>query len=222
MTNFNFQNIKRGKYTSILGFILIVAGLLSKFLFQESWMDSMIPVAAGAVLLFAKDPKKPGSTLALSVLFLLLLFSSCTTYQKCADKFGYQDTTYIQVKDTLYRDIKVKPIDSKYSFNLRLDSLLWAKPGGVKYYYNADSTQKVTTRKDSKNDRIYIDTECLPDTVRINVAIPYEVEVPCPQTVLEDKPAGLKKKLLSHYTNFAIWAFPVCLVIILVSLRLRR
>ena len=222
MNQFNFENIKRSKYTSILGVILIAAGLSSKFLFQESWMDSMIPVVAGILLLFAKDPKKPGATAILSAIGIILIFSSCTTYQKCADKFGYQDTTMLVVKDTLYRDIKVKPIDSKYSLSFRLDSLLWAKPAGVKYFYNTDSTQKVSIRKDANNDRVYIDNECLPDTIRLNIAVPYEIKVPCPQTVLEDKPTTLKKKLVNHYSNFAIWAFPVCLVIILVSLRLRR
>lgn len=224
MKNFNFSNIKKGKWTTLIGIALILGGFVDKFGFDGSWTEALVAIAAGMTLIFTNDPKKPSNNVAMliAILVSVMLLSSCVTYQKCADKFGYQDTVKIEVRDTLYRNLSFQPPKSTYKFDMRLDSLLWAKPGQAVYFYNADSTQKVTIQKDKDNDRLSITSDCEPDTVKVEVAIPYEVEVPCPQTVLEDKPDTLKKKIVRKYSGFTMWAFPILLGIILVARWLRR
>lgn len=51
------KNIKRGKYTSLLGFVLISAGLASVFITQTTWTEALMAIGLGTYLLFEEDPK---------------------------------------------------------------------------------------------------------------------------------------------------------------------
>lgn len=221
MKHFKFENIKKGPWTTAIGVLLILAGLADKFYLLSSWTEAMVAIVPGAFLLFKSDPTIKGGGTAACLLVILMLFTGCTTYQKCADKYGEPDTTLITVRDTVFKNLRVKPPVISYNNSFRLDSLLWAEPGIATSYYNADSTQKVTLKKDANNDRLSISTECDPDTIKVSVPIPVEVEAPCPQTKFVPKPETLPEKAAHTYKNIAAYGFPLFLTLFIILLRKR-
>lgn len=51
------KNIKKGKNTTILGLVLVLAGLASVFLTQATWTEALLAIGAGIYLLFEEDPE---------------------------------------------------------------------------------------------------------------------------------------------------------------------
>ena len=54
----NVKNIRKSKATTVLGVVLIVAGIASVFTEQASWTEASIVIGAGIWLLFEEDPKR--------------------------------------------------------------------------------------------------------------------------------------------------------------------
>lgn len=48
-------NLVKGWKTTVLGSLIILAGLATVFFMDVSWMDAIIPIGAGTCLLFAPD-----------------------------------------------------------------------------------------------------------------------------------------------------------------------
>lgn len=89
-----FDNIQRSWKTTLIGIIAIIAGIVSVFFLEKvTWLDASSIILLGIVLLFAND-KKPGPPSAMCVLVALaLLMSGCVTYERCARKYNFQQST---------------------------------------------------------------------------------------------------------------------------------
>ena len=48
-------NLVKGWKTTVLGSLIILAGLYTVFFMKVSWLDAIIPIGAGTCLLFAPD-----------------------------------------------------------------------------------------------------------------------------------------------------------------------
>lgn len=121
-----------------------------------------------------------------ALLFILpLLLSSCVTWKRCADKFGTGDTLYVTYRDTIPVPVEV-PIpgdtiegvidwDSLSNDTIRHEN----DQAGIEFW--RDQYNKLRYRAATK-----------PDTVVVEVPVPVEVIVPCPDSLVVDPEQGLR------------------------------
>lgn len=211
MEKFGFDNFKKGIITSVLGIICIISGLVLLFLPQATVLEATTVIILGLSLCGINDPRISGTKTAkaiLAIIGLSLLFiwmSGCTTYKKCADKYGTGEIHTVMVKDTVEREImvpvpaetiKVNNIDSLLRLKAKMDSLTITQ-GRVQVKFWKD-----------KYNNLNSSFECLPDTITITEQVPVEVEAECPDTVILDPEQGRTwyEKLWFAFQGFSAWA----------------
>lgn len=195
--------------TTLVGVIIIVGSLVSHFVLQTEWLETLIGIAVGVAFLPMKDPEKGAS---IFILLLAFTLSSCVTYNRCQSKFGEVSTQTKVIEDTIKVPISVKPDPIYYTLSWRLDSLLWAKPGTKSTFRDPSGQITITASKDSTNENISLDVLCDPDTVYQDKLVPIRVEVPCETTSFSPKPRFLNR-VWDGYKTFAAIGFAVLLIL---------
>lgn len=214
------ERIKRSWVTTLIGLIFLMASIASHFIMGVAWLDLIVPISIGFILLPIKEPKKPGGAgMGFMVLIISMLITGCISFQKCQDKFGSLKTDTIKVTRLVPLDFAYKPQLETYDFNFRLDSLLWAKPGDTTTFTNPGSTVKIKVSKDAQNDRLNITADCDPDTIKVKEFVPVEIKVPCETQVFEDKPQTKWGKGWQQYKNVSAFAFPIVILLIIILKR---
>jgi hypothetical protein len=125
------KNITRGKITSLLGIIIILAAVVSVFTKGASWTDVAAGAVIGLALLGLPDPRMPGGPTgggtgmgAVGVLALAVALVGCVTYQKCQDKYGTQGPSVtIAVTDSVKVPVTITTPADSLAAHFELDSL---------------------------------------------------------------------------------------------------
>jgi hypothetical protein len=212
---FKIENLYKSWYTTVLGFIIILASIVSVFIpdLNVSWTEAGVGIAIGVAFLGVKDPDKSDKVLLSLMLLLALAFlSSCVTYSKCERKYGRKETPIIPVY--IQDSVKTQVITLA-------DSAIgtWS----LEEVANSDIDQEFKTVSErgkasvtiskTKDNNLKAKANCLPDTV--TKWVPYEVlvDVPCPeQTVFTPRPTGLGK-LWEDYKSLAAIALPFLVIL---------
>lgn len=122
-----------------------------------------------------------------ALLFILpLLLSSCVTWKRCADKFGTPDTLYVTYRDTIPVPIEVPIPSDTIEGVIDCDSLL-----------SNDTIRHENDRAEiefwrDKYNKLRYRAATKPDTVVVEVPVPVEVIVPCPDSLVVDPEQGLR------------------------------
>lgn len=204
------QRLIKNWVTTLLGVAIIIGSLVAHFVSGLDWTGTIIGICIGVVLLPMKDDSKA------AMIVLLVLFSSCVTIKRCRDKFGTLQVDTIQY---VYKgDLKVeyKPPAEWSSFSLRLDSLLWARPGDTATITNEAGTVTTKMWKDADNDRLFLETECDPDTLRFYYPVEIPMKVPCETWQLTDKPSRWDK-FKNTLKNIAVVGFFITSAILILK-----
>jgi hypothetical protein len=125
----HFKNINKGWFTSLMGYLVIAASLVSVFLKGATWSEAAVGIGAGMLLLGLPDPKGPAAgTGVVGVLAVMLLaFGGCVSYQKCLDKYGTQGPpTTLAVTDSVQVPVVVTTPADSLAARFALDSLVTA------------------------------------------------------------------------------------------------
>ena len=123
---FSFKNINKGWITSLVGYLLIFACLVSVFLKGTTWADAALGMAVGITLLGLPNPPMPGggTTGVVGVLVLSLMFGGCVSLKKCQDKYGTQGPpTTLAITDTMRIPVTVTTPADSLATHLSIDSL---------------------------------------------------------------------------------------------------
>ncbi len=225
---YNFENIKKDKLTTALGLLIIIASVVSVFTLPEvTWSDAVIGALFGLSLFPLKinKDKKGAFIIALVVLFGAVLgLPSCTTFQKCQNKFGNMgDTVYVKSKVIIHDTVTVISEGDTAIGRVQLDSLLMMSNQDTIYITSKKGKANAKLYKDKNNNYLNAFIECLSDTVVKTTVKEVEVKVPCPPPVVF-KPEAKKgwQKFKQDYKDLAAIGFPILLFSILVILIKRR
>lgn len=211
------KNITGGPIMSVLGVLIILASIASRF-FPElnvDWTEVGIGISIGVAFLMAKDPKKPGGTAAL---LLFLMLSSCITYDRCLDKYGstidsvtYYDTIPLYVPVPIIGDSLMGSLDEVYN-QLKEDGdsvTLTSDSGKASALFTNDQGQK--------NFKF----QCPQDTVLVPVEVPIKVDCP-PVQVFDPKPPPWWYKYWESYQLLSSVMFALILLALLVRVLIKR
>lgn len=129
----NFKNINKGWFTSLLGYLVICASLVSVFLKGTTWTEAAVGIGAGLLLLGTPDPKGPAAGMGVvgGVLLLIgLAFGGCASQKQLQAKYGTLNAPVtVAVSDTLKLPITVTTKPDSLSASFSLDSLADASSG---------------------------------------------------------------------------------------------
>lgn len=206
----NIKNIRRGPVTTVIGVLIILTGLAILF-FPVDNTYSLPLIGIGVFLAFVND--KPGKGTAVAL--IMLIMSSCVTYDKCVQKYGTAtDTVKVTVRDTVEKKIHIRvPADSA-RLTVNIDSLLRMR---VQDTITAISSRaKARVLKSPDNNTLHIDCDCPPADISDTILVPVEVQADCPPVQqFKDKPQGKIEKFWHWYRLFAAFALPVLLLMII-------
>ncbi len=147
---FSFKNINKGWLTSLAGYLVIFACLVSVFLKAATWTDAAIGMAVGVTLLGLPNPPMPGggTTGAVGVLLFSLMFGGCVSLKKCQDKYGTQGPpTTIAVTDSVRVPVTVTTKADSLSSAMSMDSLAAAPVGDTIHLVSAGGLARVSIWK---------------------------------------------------------------------------
>lgn len=126
----------------------------------------------------------------LPAIAILLLCSSCVTWNKCAKKFGTGDTVYVAYRDTIPVPVEVPVPGDTVTGSFNCDSLM----AHLDTLTHTSDSGRVAVRfwADKYNNLLNYMATATPDTVEVEVKVPVEVQVPCPDAVVVDPERGLR------------------------------
>jgi len=158
------ENVRGGPVTTIIGVIIVLAGIASIFVLKLKWEEVTAIIAIGVILIGLPDPKmKIGKLKFLLFLVSLGLLSSCVTQKRCAQKFG--DRTEIIKTDSFFRDRLVEVRDTIIKTKLDTVTALIESPcdsnGHLKdFYIEKKGNNNAVIIIESRGDSIYAEARC--------------------------------------------------------------
>ena len=218
---FSFKNINKGWMTSLLGYLVIFACLVSVFMKAASWTDAAVGMAIGITLLGLPDPKLPGGTGVVGVLVLLstLAFGGCVTYQKCLDKYGTQaPPTTLAITDSIRVPVTVTTQADSLEAGFGLDSLAAAPVGDTLRLVSVGSLARLHIWKSPPtkpggsqrlNARVYVPPQVIHDTVTQVVTLYGE----CPPTFTLAPSPPWYRRWWSYYQLGCTYLFSAALLL---------
>ncbi|MGD1960553.1 MAG: hypothetical protein ACFB2Y_16960 [Fulvivirga sp.] len=220
MDRFNFQNIIKGWFTSIIGLLVIGAGIYQLYQPMPSITEVIGLIALGLGLLGIKDPRLRGSGKTAAVVVIAsFFFLSCSVRQV---------PVTVTVRDTVAVPVTVitPPDTVRESFNI--DSLLAASVKDTAKIISENGRAQIKFWKDQYNNQLTAEAICLPDTIEVVKEVPIEivkeVEVECPGK--EPNPGkryrGIKGKFRWLWDQYTILARYVLLALVIIFFIKRR
>lgn len=225
-TNWSYKNFKQGKFTTVVGCILMLAAVYVYITKPDSEVFAMTLLGLGAVAAGLRDPKLPPTSkgaLLLLIIALVFLLSGCVTYKKCASKFGTGEMYTVTVRDTVEhidtvfvkRDSVVGLINVNDLRSGKVDSVTHTSESNklqVKFWYDK-YTQMLRFRANVK-----------PDTVIKKEFIPVEVKADCPETVVLDptKNRPWHGEVWERYKSFAAYALFLFVIVLIMGAKWKK
>ncbi len=140
---------------------------------------------------------------------LVMIISSCTTYERCIQKYGDTviDTVDVEYSVTVPRDSIVTRI--------MLDTIPFMVPGDTVVIEDPESRAKISYWKSAYEDALEIRADCdsvtITDTVRVEVS----------QKVFKPPPLSRREQLWRGWANAAGVALPLIILIIVAIIILK-
>lgn len=178
---------------------------------------------------------------SLSIIFITLALNSCTTFKRCADKFGTGETVYVDHYDTVKAPVAIAlPGDTLRGSVNRDGLMIWlggltdgtvstVEWGGS---FDADTISRVSESgrlqlqvwRNKYNGLLDYMATIKPDTVRDTVKIFRELKIPCPLAVEldPDKAPGLAGKLWKKFQLFSAYLVLAGIALVIVLKALKR
>lgn len=123
---FSFKNVNKGWITSLVGYLIVFACLVSVFLKASTWADAALGMAVGVTLLGLPNPPLPGAgtTGVVGVLALALGFGGCASTKQLQNKYGtLAPPTTLALTDTLRVPVALTTLPDSLAGYLSIDSL---------------------------------------------------------------------------------------------------
>lgn len=143
--------------------------------------------------------------------FFILIISSCTTYERCIEKYGdtVVDTVAVPYSVTVPRDSIVTRI--------MLDTIPFLIPGDTVVTRDPESRAKISYWKSAYEDALQIRADC--DTITITDTVMVEVD----NIVFKPPPLSKRQQMWRSWANIAGVALPIIILLIigLIILRLK-
>lgn len=157
----------------------------------------------------------------LVLLAIACLFTSCITFQKCADKFGTGATHTTTVRDSVEVEIPTLVPGDSLSGSVPCDSLV-AGGDSVRHVSESDNLEVIFWR--NKYNRLLYKATKKPDTIKVKETVFVEVKGDCPDTVILDPEEGAPAwhRWLNGYKNFSAWALLFLVILFVLYLRWNR
>lgn len=226
---FNIKNVNKGWVTSLAGYLVIFACLVSVFMKQATWADAALGMAVGITLLGLPNPPMPGGggTGVVGVLILSVLMSGgCTSFKKCQDKYGTQGPpTTIVLSDTVRIPVTVKTKADSLSSALSLDSLNAAPAGDTIRLVSVGGQAHVaiwkspaTTPGGSQklHTRITVPPQIIHDTIPKLVTL--QGQCPPQWTFQPSANTHWYYRWWGYYKTISTWAFSALLLVLAIRL----
>lgn len=224
MNPFKFSNVAKGKLTSLIGLIVILASVVSVFYPGVSWAEAGGGLSVGVALLGLPDPTRPGPGAMIVVAGFLMPLTGCVSYQRCIDKYGGQAAapSVVKVSDSVKVPVTITTKADSIGATLDIDSLSRAATRDTVVIVSAGGTDTLYLWKSADgtklHTRVKVPQKEIHDTITTYVTLQAQCP-PCPQ--LRPKPGWLEV-WVGRYQRFCTVAFTGSLVAFLALFALRR
>ena len=195
---FSLANVTKGKLTSVLGVIIILASLVSVFYPGVNWSEAAAGMGVGLALLGLKDPPVAGSNGIVAVVLTSALVG-CASYTRCLDKYGAQVAAppVVEVSDSIKVPVKVTtPVDS-LAASLDIDSLATVTTKDTIRLISAGGRAHVTMYKSSDGRKLETRVKVPPQVIHDTITKYVTLYGKCPPSYTLQP-----KKKLSWYEPF--------------------
>jgi hypothetical protein len=147
-----------------------------------------------------------GTSIVMIPLLFIMMASSCTTYQRCQEKFGNSKPPVAYIHDTIVNEI-IRPADSNTA-HVNLGSL----KNNVVYKKEPDSGSNIAIEYsyDSVNNTMTMKASTPADTIHDTTII--NDTIPCSDPGFEE-PTTKWDKVADTYQVISEWGFPIFFVL---------
>lgn len=225
---FSFKNVNKGWITSLVGYLIIFACLVSVFMKSATWADAALGMAVGITLLGLPNPPMPGAgtTGVVGILALMLMVGGCVSYQKCLDKYGTQSPpTTLALTDSVRVPVMITTKADSLSSALSLDSLARAPVGDTIQLVSAGGLAHVSIWKSPAivpggsqvlHTRVKVPPQIIHDTVTKVVTL--YGQCPPAYTFAPAANTGFFYRLWGYYQTFSTYLTSALLLVLLIWL----
>lgn len=224
----HIKNINKGWITSLVGYLIIFACLVSVIFKGGTWADAALGMVVGVGLLGARDPNQPGSgaTGVVGVLVLALAFGGCASFEKLQNKYGTQaPPTTVAVSDSVKVPVTVTTKADSLSTAMSMDSLAAAPVGDTIHLVSAGGLAKVSIWKSAPkvpggSQQLHANVKVPPQIIHDTVTKWVTLYGQCPPawTFAPTPKTPWYQPYWSYYQHLSTWAFSAFLLVLAIML----